>query len=74
MTDAKNAAFAAAYRALCERYPIQQKYDGVARRKEQARDAAFETALYSGDLSFTLLWSEGIPDKEIEAVHALIYG
>lgn len=74
MATAKNTAFATAYRALCERYPIRQKYEGVVRRKEKHRDLAFQAAWATGDLFLTKLYSEGIPDKEIEAVHALIYG
>jgi hypothetical protein len=74
MTTEQNEAFAAAYRALCEQYPVKQKYRKVTLSKESDRDQAFETARCTGDLFFTKLWSNGIPDKEIEALHTLIYG
>jgi len=70
----QNTAFAAALDELFRQYPMNFKTKSVMKKNERDRCYALDYALRSGDLFLARMFAAHVPSKEIEAVHALIYG
>ena len=71
----KHKAFACALRELFERYPLPAyKNRKVQRQRENDRMTALRNASTGSPLYMIDIFAHKVPPREIQTVHALIYG
>jgi hypothetical protein len=72
---AKNEAFAKALEGFYKMYPLPEyKYPKVMWKRMNDRDTALRNARSGAPLYMVDIFAVHVPPKEIEAIHALIYG